>query len=84
MPEFESYVDVDVEDFLSACSKKEIGYLIEYLVEDGYISHNAILNKGGKNLIEEEWESTVINLIEKRLMISNEDEEMIRSISKKY
>ena len=85
MPEFESYVDVDVDEFLSACSPREIEKLIEYLIEDGYIDSKARPNKNEpKSLLEEEWDEITDNLREKRLNISNEDEETIRKISKKY
>lgn len=84
MPEFESYVDVDVDEFLSACSKKEIENLIEYLIEDGYLNSRGIINKHDKSLIEEEWDEIIDNLKDKRLSISVEDEELIRQLSKKY
>lgn len=84
MPEFESYVDVDVDEFLSACSKKEIENLIEYLIEDGYLSSRGIISKTGKSLLEEEWDEIIDNLKDKRLLISVEDEELIRQLSKKY
>ena len=37
MPEFETYVDVDVDDFLSALSTRETDELIDALVEDGWV-----------------------------------------------
>jgi hypothetical protein len=43
MPEFETYVDVDVDEFISACSKREIKELIEILIEDGHISKSSII-----------------------------------------
>ena len=42
MPEFETYVDVDVDEFVSACSKREIKELIEVLIEGGHISSSAV------------------------------------------
>ena len=85
MPEISAYVNVDVEvdidEFLSSCTEREIQKLIDYLIEDGYIKNN---NPKLKNLIELEWEQTIYNLLEKRLSISNEDEETIKKISKKY
>ena len=85
MPEFESYVDVDVDEFLSACSPREIEKLIEYLIEDGHLDSKGLPKKNEpKSLMEEEWDEITDNLREKRLNISNEDEETIRKISKKY
>lgn len=88
MPEISAYVNVDVEvdidEFLSSCTEREIQKLIDYLIEDGYIKNNKNNNPKLKNLIELEWEQTIYNLLEKRLSISNEDEETIKKISKKY
>lgn len=86
MPEFETYVDVSVDEFLSNCSPREIEKLIDSLIEDGYLNSNAVKNQEptSLNIIEMEWEVTLDNLRQKRLTISNEDEEIIKLISKKY
>ena len=86
MPEFETYVDVSVDEFLSNCSPREIEKLIDSLIEDGYLNSNAVKNQepNSLNIIEMEWEVTLDNLRQKRLTISNEDEEIIKLISKKY
>lgn len=86
MPEFETYVDVSVDEFLSACSSREIEKLIDCLIEDGYLNSNAVKNQEptSLNIIEMEWEVVLDNLKQKRLMVSNEDEEIIKLISKKY
>lgn len=86
MPEFETYVDVSVDEFLSACSSREIEKLIDCLIEDGYLTSNAVKNQEPTllNIIEMEWEVVLDNLKQKRLMVSNEDEEIIKLISKKY
>ena len=86
MPEFETYVDVSVDEFLSNCSPREIEKLIDSLIEDGYLNSNAVKNQepNSLNIIEMEWEVTLDNLRQKLLTISNEDEEIIKLISKKY
>ena len=86
MPEFETYVDVSVDEFLSNCSPREIEKLIDSLIEDGYLNSNAVKNQepNSLNIIEMEWEVVLDNLKQKRLIVSNEDEEIIKLISKKY
>ena len=44
MSEFDTYVDVDVDDFVSACNKKEISELIDVLVEDGHLPQSVLSN----------------------------------------
>lgn len=85
MPNFSNDIDIDVDEFYYSCSRKEKTELIELLIDDGFLnSKGTIKNHQEKNLIELEWENTIINLLEKRLNISNEDEELIKKISKKY
>ena len=49
MPEFSTYVDVDVYEFISECSKREIKELIECLVENGHINESSIITETSKN-----------------------------------
>lgn len=78
-------VDVEVGEFLDACSKREIKTLIEYLIEDGHIGRDTqfVPNKN-RNHFDDEWDSIIGNLRSKRLIISDEDEKLIREISKRY
>lgn len=85
MPSF--YVDeldIDVGEFLDACSKREIKTLIEYLIEDGHIEKETVLPIKNRNHFDDEWDSIIGNLRSKRLIISDEDEKLIREISKRY
>jgi hypothetical protein len=38
MPEFNNYIEVDADDFVSACNKREIDELIDELVFHGYLN----------------------------------------------
>jgi hypothetical protein len=84
MPEF--YVedlDIDPSDFVSACSKREIGELIDALAEDGYIVKpiNSVPAED-KNLLDEEWDEVMGKLAGRsRLRLTNEEEEIIRKIA---
>jgi hypothetical protein len=82
MPEFESYVDVDPSDFVSACSKREIKELIECLTEDGYLKPTHYKVSGDKeSLLDIIWNETLDKLSNNRLMITNEEEEIITKIA---
>jgi hypothetical protein len=86
MPEFESYVDVDVDEFVSSCSKREIQELIECLVEEGYLHKNVIGINPTENLgtYESDFNENLDKLKEKYFLLSNEDEQVIQNIFKKY
>jgi hypothetical protein len=84
MPEF--YVedlDIDPSDFVSACSKREIGELIDALAEDGYIVKpiNSVPAED-KNLMDEDWDVVMGKLGGRgRLRLTNEEEEIIKKIA---
>jgi hypothetical protein len=85
MPEFETYVDVDVDEFVSACSKREIKELIEALIEDGHISPSASENTN-KNIgvLETQFIEKMDGLKEKYHRLSQEDEKILEDLFKKY
>jgi hypothetical protein len=86
MPDFTTEIDIDPYDYVSECSKREIRELIEVLIEDGHLSLTAlpVVKSKDRNLLDDEWDEVVIKLQSKRLVMSDEDEQMIREISKKY
>jgi hypothetical protein len=88
MPEFESYIDIEVDDFLSALSTREKEELVDAMVEDGWV--NRIHPKGTNpednlpSVTELDWQELVNKLSVVRLRISPEDEETIREVLNKY
>jgi hypothetical protein len=88
MPEFETYVDVDVDDFLSECSPREKEELIDALVEDGWVVRVApkgvIPEERLPSIPEIDWQELVNKLSSVRITIRQEDEDQIREILKKY
>ena len=88
MPEFQTYVDVDVDDFWSECSKREKEELIKILEDDGWVKR--ITPKGTDpsetlpSLMDIEWQDMCNKLSELRLNMSREDETFIKEILKKY
>ena len=88
MPEFETYVDVDVDDFLSALSTRETEELIDALVEDGWVVRvypkGVIPEERLPSIPELEWQEMCNKLSSIRHIISTEDEETIKQILKKF
>ena len=86
MPEFESYVDVDVDEFVSSCSKREIKELIECLVEDGHLEKNQFIKQPDdkKGVLEEEFLNKLEVLSTKYYSMSTEEVEFIDNLYNKY
>jgi hypothetical protein len=86
MPEFESYVDVDVDEFVSSCSKREIKELIECLVEDGHLEKNQFIKQPDdkKGVLEEEFLNKLEVLSTKYYSMSGEEVEFIDNLYNKY
>ena len=86
MPEFESYVDVDVDEFVSSCSKREIKELIECLVEDGHLEKNQFVKQPDdkKGVLEEEFLNKLEVLSTKYYSMSGEEVEFIDNLYNKY
>jgi hypothetical protein len=84
MPDFTTEIDIDPYEYVSECSKREIKELIECLIDEGHINSNSPLVDKNKSILDEEWDEVVGKILSSRLMMSPEDEQMIRLISKKY
>lgn len=87
MPDFSTYIDIEPYEYVSECSQRDIVELIETLVEEGHISRSALVSierEKNKNLLDEEWDTITDKLNQNRLMLSNEEEEIIRKISKRF
>jgi len=88
MPEFETYVDVEVDEFWSMCSTREKEELIDMLEDDGWVKRTS--PKGTKaedrlpSILEIEWQDMCNKLSDIRQRISTDDEETIKNILKKY
>ena len=93
MPEFTAEIDIDPSEFVSDCSSSEIDELIEILHEDGHLTEYFKLNEGldpnsyivivgpDANLMDIEWSEVMVKLSRNRLMLSNEEEELIKKIA---
>ena len=86
MPDFSTSVEIEPWEFVEQCSSSDIEDLIDSLVDGGHLdkfngavksvdSHNTILN--------DEWFELITKIYNNRLLLSNEDEVIIKNISKK-
>jgi hypothetical protein len=84
MPYFETEVDVNVDEFWSACSRREKEELIDILEEDGLVTRTGLDEDELPSIKDLEWSELTNKLSQIRLRISVEDEEIISNILKKY
>ena len=88
MPEFETYVDVDIDEFWSSCSTREKESFIDMLEEDGWVKRTSPKGTDPSqqlpSILEIEWQEMCNKLSDIRLRISSTDEETIKQILSKY
>ncbi len=78
-------VDIDVNEFLSYCRKKDIKELIESLVVDGHLPESVLkINEDNKKTFSEiEFSEKLEQLKSKYFSISTEEEEFFQSVFKR-
>lgn len=88
MPEFETYVDVDVFEFIDQCSRHELQDLIDELVEKGWVTRKTPRHLSPDsekpNLLEIEWMDMVGKLSDLRQRVTLEEEQTIKELVSKY
>lgn len=84
MPSFNSdaEVDVDVNEFMDACSRREIEEVINYLKENRHLSH--LNNDSNMSLNESEFEDNLSAISGNYLNVTKEEEEVISKIAKRF
>jgi hypothetical protein len=87
MPYFETNpeeIEVDVYDFISACSSSEIKGLIECLIDEGHLpsSITPSTNPSG-TLASNEFDASVCKLFGNHWRLTNEDTDVIMKIADK-
>lgn len=70
-------VNVDYDDFLEACSEKEIEKIAKWLEKNDYLLNS---KKVSSNTQDEIWDRSISKLIGNRWKLSKEDEETIKKI----
>jgi hypothetical protein len=77
--------DVDIDDFLSACSSSEIKELITALIDDGHLPESiSEFKTSNVSISESEYEDALGKLHGKYYTLSKEEEETIIKISKRF
>lgn len=84
--------DVEVDDFLSSCDRRDITDLIDALVEDGHLPKGSrdLKNIKTDNIIarqgrgEEEFSEKLQKFKSKYYSLSQEDEDILNVLFKKY
>jgi len=75
MPDFEAWVDVDVDDFYFECSDREKKELAEMLIEDNYASPF-----NGASIEDNDLSQSVVKILQFRMQLTVEEEELIKKI----
>ena len=79
----EAEIDLDVNEIYENLSDREILKMVDLLVEEGLvISTNSSKNES-MSFLDEEWKETLLKLMDNRRRLSNEDEEIVKSIANK-
>ena len=75
MPDFETWVDIDVDDFYFECNDRERKELSEMLIEDNYASPF-----NGTSIEDNDLDQAVTKIIQFRMQLTVEEEELIKKI----
>jgi ribosomal protein S8 len=84
MANFSTYVDIDPDEFIQNCSNSEIEEMVDILIEEGYLEGIPVTSNKHHNLLDMEWNNLIGKLINSRLLLSNEEEEVIKSIASRF
>jgi hypothetical protein len=79
----EAEVELDVNDIYENLSDREVLKMVDLFVEEGLVISTNTSKNESINFLDQEWKKTLVNLMNNRHRLSNEDEEMIKSISNK-
>jgi hypothetical protein len=84
MPTFYSEeIELDPDDFLSACNSREIKELIQALVDDGHINDPYVKRRDNVSMNEESFNECLDKITNNYLQLTHEEEEVIRNIAKR-
>jgi ABC-type histidine transport system ATPase subunit len=79
----EAEVELDVNDIYENLSDREILKLVDLLVDEGVVISTNTSKNESMSFLDEEWKKTLLNLMNNRHRLSNEDEETIKTIANK-
>ena len=81
---YEGNLDIEVDEFLDACDKKEKEELIDALIEDGYIKPSQRTVDEKLCAAEEIFEESLSTLHGKWNRLTKEEEIIIMTIAKRF
>ena len=76
-------IDLSVDEIYENLSDREVKKLIDLLVSEGEVKSTNVGKNESISFLDEEWKKTLINLMNNRHRLSNEDEEIIKQIANK-
>ena len=79
----EAEIDLDIEEIYENLSDREVSKLIKLLTEEGEVISINLGKNESMSFLDEEWKKTLLNLMNNRHRLSNEDEEKIKTIAQK-
>ena len=79
----EAEVELDVNDIYENLSDREVLKLVDLFVEEGLVISTNTSKNENMSFLDEEWKKTLLNLMNNRHRLSNEDEETIKTIANK-
>jgi len=88
MPSFSKYVDVEVDidlsidDILWELDSREKEELVERLIEEDYIKRNDVV--GEESIYEWEFNKMIKKITDNRVMLTVEEEELLKKISDRF
>ena len=76
-------IDLSVDEIYENLSDLEVKKLIDLLVSESEVISTNVGKNESMSFLDEEWKKTLINLMDNRYRLSNEDEETIKTIAQK-
>ena len=76
-------VDLSVDEIYENLSDREVLKLIDLFVEEGLVISTNTSKNENMSFLDEECKKTLLNLMNNRHRLSNEDEETIKTIANK-
>jgi hypothetical protein len=76
-------IDLSVDEIYGNLSDREVLKLVDLFVEEGLVISTNTNKNESMSFLDEEWKKTLLNLMNNRHRLSNEDEETIKTITNK-
>lgn len=78
-------LDIDVDEFLNSCDKKEIEEVIDYLKETGWLCESYLIKLSGSESMNEKIFYESLDKIKNNwISLSKEEEDIILNIAKRF